>query len=66
MKRETKTVWISESGSELLTQRGTDFYIPLSTVNADTLRELGKAIADALSDELVQAMNHAKERGKSP
>lgn len=63
MKRDTKTVWTGDSGQELLTQKGSEFYIPLSTVGPDILRELAKAIEDALSDELIQAMNGAKKGG---
>lgn len=64
MKRETQTIWKTEEGSELLVLKSANnFYIPLSNVGPDVLRELGKAIEDALSDELIQAMNGAKKGG---
>lgn len=63
MKRETQTVWTSDSGTTLLTKKGSDFYVPVSTVTPEILRELGKAIDDALSDELIQAMNTVKNGG---
>lgn len=65
MKRETKTVWSAENGAELLVQKDPGkFYIPLSTVEAKTLRELGEAITDALSDELARELRAASKQGK--
>lgn len=64
MTRETQTIWKMSTGQELLVLKSPDnYYIPLSTVGGDVLRELGKAIQDALSDELIQAMNGAKKGG---
>ncbi len=61
MKRETQTIWWSEDGTELLRhKRGDVFYIPLSDVKPIIMRELRDALTDALSDELVQAINQAK------
>lgn len=63
MTRETHTCWRGENNEELLHQKGADlFYVPLSNITRAVLRELGKAIEDALADELVQAANEANRR----
>jgi len=63
MKRETKTVWTDNNGGELLTFiPPAKYYIPLGTVGEATLRELGKAIQDALSEPVVSAIRNAGEK----
>ena len=49
MKREKLTTWTDKNGGELLRLQGNDkFYVPLSTVNRETLIELKEACEDAL------------------
>jgi hypothetical protein len=51
MTREKQTVWKDKEGNQILrTESDGTFYTPLGTMNTDTMRELGNAIIDALSN----------------
>lgn len=48
MTKETQTVWRDSKGGDLLVSKGQgQFYVPLSIVSAETLRELAAACQDA-------------------
>lgn len=65
MKKVTVTAWQDEAGQKLMEYRGPGrWYIPLAEVDAKTLRELGEAIQEALSDPLVAAIRTAEKEAK--
>lgn len=57
MTKSTPTVWTSASGEELLRKKPFPdrWYAGGGTMNRETMRELGEAIADALKSEPPQA-----------
>ena len=49
MKKANQTIWTTDDDRELLVQKTPgQWYIPLSNVNLQTLRELGAAIANVV------------------
>lgn len=51
MKRETQTVWTGRNDRELLVKKSeTEYYVPLSTIDVQTLKELRDACVDAAKD----------------
>lgn len=67
MKRDSKSVWYDNHEREVLTSsKPGEFYIPLSTIDAEQLRELGLAIGDALGDPLITAMMNAQPKPPAP
>jgi hypothetical protein len=62
MTRSTQIVWLDGEGQELLRMKTSgSFYIVPSTVDFKSMRELRDALTDALSDELVQAINTTQQ-----
>lgn len=52
MTKETRTVWTDGENRELIVKKSeTEFYIPLSTINKETLEQLRDACIDACNPE---------------
>lgn len=61
MKRETKTVWRTDNGEQLMESTGTpnEVYIHCSTIDEEKARALRDALTDFLDEPVVAAVKRA-------
>lgn len=65
VKKETKTVYTNDKGIEILHfTTPNKYYIPLSHVDEQELRDLCAAIQEALSEPMIAAVRKAREESR--